>query len=596
MIISLPSNMLLQVQDEFEPTLAVRKEPFRKYLAEFCVEDKVLPSAATPLAQPKEPEQERSPMDKTPSSSSSSLPFPISFNISHLFNIPMDRNNYLCWRSQFEDVLELRDLKEVVSSKETPSKKLEDGFINPAYSKDKLVLSWIKATSSPLIQTLLISYSRASEAWTVLDKRLSPLSKVHIRTLRDQVHTLKKDADKSVGDFLLRSKSLADFYAAAGSPISDNEFIDHIIDALGLEYKDFITSLNHHPTTSFDEFYDLLLQEEHLLKRMTAFSLSAGTAFATNRVPQNQQPATNKQHQNINHNNHHHNRGRGGHHGRGRGGQYYSDNRGGRGGQGGLYSSNNRGLTSHRLHVPDNHPPLLPTPTFTSLCQICNQQGHNGKICPERVTALLPHTTLSSSPSATILPPNSPPPMDTADSSPIPVSTATDSTLPTPHTTPPTSPTRSEPASPNSSPPPNKFKSINAIVYGIGILSNLTNLEELDLSWNNLGNDILPSLNNFSNLKKLNLAATLLDGSIYVKGIGILSNLTNLEELDLSKNYLESGILPSLNNFSNLKNLNLAGNYLNGSIYAKEFDGLNNLKELDLSQNWIASINSLNSM
>lgn len=33
LIIFLPSNMLLQVQDGFEPALAVRKEPFEKYLA-----------------------------------------------------------------------------------------------------------------------------------------------------------------------------------------------------------------------------------------------------------------------------------------------------------------------------------------------------------------------------------------------------------------------------------------------------------------------------------------------------------------------------------------------------------------------------------
>lgn len=66
-----------------------------------------------------------------------------------------------------------------------------------------------------------------------------------------------------------------------------------------------MTSLNHHPTTSFDEFYDLLLQEEHLIKRRTALSLSAGAALATNRVLQNQQPSTRKPHQNINHNHHH---------------------------------------------------------------------------------------------------------------------------------------------------------------------------------------------------------------------------------------------------------------------------------------------------
>ncbi|KAI8570592.1 hypothetical protein RHMOL_Rhmol01G0047300 [Rhododendron molle] len=200
---------------------------------------------------------------------------------------------------------------------------------------------------------------------------------------------------------------------------------------------------------------------------------------------------------------------------------------------------------------------------------------------------------------------------------------------------------------------------------GIGILAELINLEELDLSWNWFGNGILPSLNKLSNLKILNLAWNELNGSISAEaelengcngclekdsinfpngtslpsweeddnmdccqwecvecysttrrviklklnrtrgywgaewhlnasillpfeslqsldlsqnqlrsfvgneGIGTLSNLHYLEELDLSYNRLDNSILPSLNKLSNLKILNLAYNILNGSISAK---------------------------
>ncbi|KAF7154722.1 hypothetical protein RHSIM_Rhsim01G0111800 [Rhododendron simsii] len=145
---------------------------------------------------------------------------------------------------------------------------------------------------------------------------------------------------------------------------------------------------------------------------------------------------------------------------------------------------------------------------------------------------------------------------------------------------------------------------------GIGILAELSNLEELDLSSNTLDNSILPSLNKLSNLKFLNLATNALNGSISAKefgslnnlkeldlssnqvvsiltvnGLRILSNLSNLENIDLRYNGLDNIILPSLNKLSNLKILNLAGNKLNGSIFIKEFDGLSNLKELDLSKN-----------
>ncbi|CAL2279422.1 unnamed protein product [Prunus armeniaca] len=124
---------------------------------------------------------------------SMSAAIPTSFNISHIFNTPMDRNNFLSWRSQFLDVLEIHDLEDVVKNENRPAKRLEDGSINPTYAKDKLVLSWIKATASPSIKTLLISCTSAYEAWTLLEKRLSPLSKTHLRTLRDQIRSLKKE-------------------------------------------------------------------------------------------------------------------------------------------------------------------------------------------------------------------------------------------------------------------------------------------------------------------------------------------------------------------------------------------------------------------
>ena len=60
---------------------------------------------------------------------------------------------------------------------------------------------------------------------------------------------------------------------------------------------------------------------------------------------------------------------------------------------------------------------------------------------------------------------------------------------------------------------------------------------------------------------------------VSLAGLGILSNLSNLvnlEELDIGCNYrLNNGILPSMNKLSTLKILNFAGNGLNGSIYMK---------------------------
>ncbi|CAL9012826.1 unnamed protein product, partial [Prunus brigantina] len=91
-------------------------------------------------------------------------PILTSFNISHLFTTLMDKNNYLSWRSQFMDVLELHDLEDLITYDTRPPKKHADGTPNPAYSKDKLVLSWIKATASSTIKTLLIPCIMSQEA------------------------------------------------------------------------------------------------------------------------------------------------------------------------------------------------------------------------------------------------------------------------------------------------------------------------------------------------------------------------------------------------------------------------------------------------
>lgn len=172
---------------------------------------------------------------------------PTSFNISQLFTTPMDRNNYLSWKSQFEDVLEIHGLDEVVKDEAQPEKKLTDGSMNPAYSRNKLVLSWIQATSSSSIKTLLIPCATAYEAWTLLEKRLTPFSKTHVCTLRDQIRTLKKDPEQSVADYLLHARSLSDSLIGAGTAMSDGELIDYILDGLGHEYKQFTTSLlDHH--------------------------------------------------------------------------------------------------------------------------------------------------------------------------------------------------------------------------------------------------------------------------------------------------------------------------------------------------------------
>ncbi|XVF65725.1 hypothetical protein PTKIN_Ptkin09bG0272700 [Pterospermum kingtungense] len=100
-------------------------------------------------------------------------------------------------------------------------------------------------------------------------------------------------------------------------------------------------------------------------------------------------------------------------------------------------------------------------------------------------------------------------------------------------------------------------------------LSRLSVLETLDLSRNNLKNSILLHLYGLSSLRTLILWGNNLEGTVQIQGDRRRLRLINLEELDLSNNNLNNSILADLSGFPNLKSLNLRSNQLNGSIDIK---------------------------
>ncbi|KAF9586985.1 hypothetical protein IFM89_039857 [Coptis chinensis] len=126
------------------------------------------------------------------------------------------------------------------------------------------------------------------------------------------------------------------------------------------------------------------------------------------------------------------------------------------------------------------------------------------------------------------------------------------------------------------------------------VLTNLSNLEFLDLSWNNL--DDFSDLRNMSNLKILNVSGNNFLGRIPPS---ILS-LSSLEDLSLRYTNIKDSI-SMLTNSSNLEVLDLSDNYLDGFFPFHDLRNLSMLKILDLSGNNFSgrippSILSLNSL
>ena len=111
-------------------------------------------------------------------------------------------------------------------------------------------------------------------------------------------------------------------------------------------------------------------------------------------------------------------------------------------------------------------------------------------------------------------------------------------------------------------------------------LGNLTNLETLNLSYNELTGPIPAELGNFVGLESLFLNNNELTGPIPAE----LGNLSNLTLLYLNNNELTGPIPAELGNLSNLTLLNLSYNELTGPIPA-ELGNLSNLTWLYLYNN-----------
>ncbi|XP_078168641.1 cuscuta receptor 1-like isoform X2 [Carex rostrata] len=108
--------------------------------------------------------------------------------------------------------------------------------------------------------------------------------------------------------------------------------------------------------------------------------------------------------------------------------------------------------------------------------------------------------------------------------------------------------------------------------------SNLTKLEILDLSRNSLDGSIIYDLASVPSLRKLDLSINHINNSLpNINGFEYWSNLTKLEMLDLSWNQLDISMLSSLAQVSSLRALYLDYNYnmMGGSFPVKELSALN---------------------
>ena len=78
--------------------------------------------------------------------------------------------------------------------------------------------------------------------WTAIADMFGAQSRANVRHIRRQLQSLRKD-DMSAAEYMHKMKALADTMAVAGSPVRDDELIDHILTGLGSAYNSITASL-----------------------------------------------------------------------------------------------------------------------------------------------------------------------------------------------------------------------------------------------------------------------------------------------------------------------------------------------------------------
>jgi len=115
----------------------------------------------------------------------------------------------------------------------------------------------------------------------------------------------------------------------------------------------------------------------------------------------------------------------------------------------------------------------------------------------------------------------------------------------------------------------------------LSYLSDLTNLEILDVTAIGLNDEGLKHLTKLDKLKQLKLRGNNLQGP----GMAHLADKSNLELLDLRETYVNDEGLEHLKNLANLKELLLSQDDYYGDEGLKHIGQIKSLRELDLSKN-----------
>ena len=190
--------------------------------------------------------------------------------LNHALPIKLDRNNYILWRTQMENVVFANGFEDHIEGlKICPPQKTSSGETNPDFVMwrrfDRMILSWIYSSLTPEIMGQIVGYQSSHAAWFALERIFSASSRARVMQLRLEFQTTRKGS-LTMMEYILKLKSLADNLAAIGEPVTDRDQILQLLGGLGADYNSIVASLTaREDEMSLHSVHSILLTHEQRL-------------------------------------------------------------------------------------------------------------------------------------------------------------------------------------------------------------------------------------------------------------------------------------------------------------------------------------------
>ncbi|KAL9411275.1 hypothetical protein AB3S75_044965 [Citrus x aurantiifolia] len=208
-----------------------------------------------------------------------------STTVSFTFNSPvkLDQSNYLIWRSQVLASIRGNRLEKFIDGSITPpsshiAQRVDDelrSVENPEFitwrSQDQVLLGWLLSSMSEGIISLVFNLETSLEVWKAIEVQFGSQSKSRLLHLRYMMNSTRKD-DMKITDYFIKMKNIADNMAAAGSALSSDDLILHVLSGLGPDYNSvatYITGQVGVGKMNVNEAYAMLLTQEARIEQQS---------------------------------------------------------------------------------------------------------------------------------------------------------------------------------------------------------------------------------------------------------------------------------------------------------------------------------------